>query len=427
MPLVLSPDDQRAALEKGSSELRFLLERHNVDNELQAMIYHSGILNLPVLATIASSAGELKDLVKAEFGIDSGAGLADRVRVANLLVAWENATVRSKKQSEIEGELATKHLIKPMTSSDYIAMRQSWEARFWPLDDEFVPARSYLEKRADEMEQDDLKAEALTTVITKDQDDPDVLVPVWSSSGAMTMKKGAQVIDDPRNPEQLRKRLKVLSIGIMFLGLKHSNRKFLQGLNPQLFEDYVTYLLSEHCFYLQGKTAEGFNITGPSWNQLLIYEFQVRRRAWQLVQNTGLDFKDALRQAWQDPVVKERFLTTPVALSASSSSKRHWEPNHEGNTSTRKAPKGASKGRTAVGGKGKGKGKRSASERLNMASRTPDGDPICFGYNDFNTRCRNKGCRFKHVCGGCFEKHPIYACRAGNRAAETQGGGKGHE
>ena len=429
MPLALTQQEISEALEKGSSELRFLFERNNVDNDLQAMIFHSGILTLPVLATIASTATELKDLVKTEFGVDSTAGLADRVRVANLLVAWENATVRAKKQSEIEGELTTKHLIKPMTSSDYIAMRQAWEARFWPLDDEFVPARSYLEKRADEMEQDDLQAEPLTSVITKDQDNQDVLVPVWSSSGTMTMKKSSGCTEEPRNPEQLRKRIKVLSLGLMFLGMKHTNRKFLQNLNPQLFEDYVTYLLSEHCYFLQGRSAEGFNIVGPSWAQLLIYEFQVRRKMWQLVQNEGKDVKDALRSSWQDPVIKERYLTTPVALSASSGSKRQWDSSANQSNFGKKA-KGAGRGGGTSTGKGKGKGKgKSAAEKLNISSRSPDGDPICFGYNDFHTRCRNKGCRFKHICGGCFGKHPVYACSSANKAAgaETQGGGKGRE
>lgn len=425
-PLNLTADEKLAALEKGSSEIRFLMERNNVDNDIQAMLYHSGICTLPVLATIASSAGELKTLVKDEFGVDSDANLAARVRVANLIVAWENATVRARKQSEVEGELGTKHLVKPITNSDYIAMRQSWETRYWPIEEEYVPARAYLEKRAEELEQDDLKAEPLTAVITKDQEDPDVLIPVWSSTGVMTMKKGSQAAEEPKTPEQLRKRLKVMMTGIMFLALKHTNRKFLQGINPQLCEDYVTYLLSDHCYLLQGRTADGFNIPGPSWQQLLVYEFQIRRKAWILVQG-GADFKDALRQSWQDPVIKERFLTTPVALSSSHSHKRTWEhAGDSGNGGKKSGGKGNMRGGSKGKGKG-GKGGKSATERLNIASRTPGGEPICFSYNDFNVRCKNKKCRFKHVCGACFDKHPIYACRAGVRPAETQGGGKGSD
>jgi hypothetical protein len=84
MPLQLTPAEALAALAMGSSELRYLMERNFVDNDLQSFLYHSGVISLPVLATVASSAAELKDLVKDEFGIVAGASLAARVRVAPL-------------------------------------------------------------------------------------------------------------------------------------------------------------------------------------------------------------------------------------------------------------------------------------------------------------------------------------------------------
>ena len=433
-PPVLDAQQKAEALQKGSSELKFLLEKNNVDNDLQAYLYHSGILTVPVFATIASTTEELKTLLKDEFEVDVAASLQQRVRVANLIVCWEAAQSRTKRQSELEGELATKHLVKPMATTEYNSMRQAWEARFWPVDDDLVPARSYLERRAEDFEQEDFKAESLTSVINKEQDDGETLTPVWSTSGALQMKKAAQTIDEPKNAEQLRKRIKVLSMGLMFLGIRHSNRAWLQGLNPQVFEDYVCYLLSEHCFLMTGRSAEGFAISGPSWAQLLLYEFQVRKKAWQMVQNEGATFKDALRAAWRDPVVKERFLTTPVALTSAAQPKRSWDGGaSESQDGHGKRPKGNKKGSGrgkggGAKGKGKGKGKgKTASDRLGIASRTPDGQAVCFSYNDFNVRCRDKNCRFTHVCGLCSARHPAYACSKGNRAqtAETQGGGAG--
>jgi len=431
-PLVLTAAEKTAALEMGASDLKFLLQKHGVHEDLQAGLFHVGVRTIPVLATLATTLTELKDIVKDEFGVDAAAGILERVKVANLLVAWEAATSRTKKQSEIEGELQSRNLVKPMASSEYAGMVTAWERRYWQLDEDVIPARSYLEKRAELIEQNDYKAESLTTVITKEQDDPDILVPVWSSSGALQMRKGSQTVEEPRNAEQLRKRLKTLSLGLMFLGLRHSNRGELQNINPQLFEDFVTYLLGEHCYGMLGKTAEGFVVSGPSWSQLLVYEFQVRRKAWYLVQHDNLPFCDALKQAWRDPVVKERYLTTPVALSATNiSAKRNWEGGQEweGGKKPKGSGKGKGKGKGGKGGKSGGKGTktRPASERLNISSKTPDGKPICYGYNDVNVRCRQKPCRFEHLCGNCFGKHPAYACSPGNRAqgAETQGSGTG--
>ena len=131
-------------------------------------------------------------------------------------------------------------------------------------------------------------------------------------------------------------------------------------------------------------------------------------------------------------MVKERYLTTPVALSATNiSAKRNWEGGQEweGGKKAKGSGKGKGKGKGSKGGKSCGKGTktRPASERLNISSKTPDGKPICYGYNDVNVRCRQKPCRFEHLCGNCFGKHPAYACSPGNRAqgAETQGSGTG--
>jgi hypothetical protein len=418
MALALTPAEIDAALEKGGSELKFLLERNKVDTELQAMLYHSEITTMGVFVTFVKDSDELKQVVKDSFGIDGSANLGNRVRVANLLVAFQLAQGRVTEQSKLEGELSAKHIIKPMTTSEYSSMKVAWERRYWPLEDEQIPGRSYLERRADELEQEDFRSEPLTTVLSKEQDDPDVLVPVWSSTGALQMKKGAQQVEEPKNPEALRKRLKLLGLGLMFLGIRHSNRPYLQGLTPQLFEDYLTYLLSEHCYYLQGKSAEGYNISGPSWAQLLIYELQVRKKAWWLVQSGGTPFADALRAAWKDPVVKERYLTTPVAL-AGVPFKRSVESDSGSSAKRSKGAKGKGRGKPSKG-RGKGKGTKSVTDRLGISMTTPDGDGICFGYNDFATRCRDRNCRFKHVCGACFGKHPVYACRPNNRA-ETQG------
>ena len=184
-PLVLTQAEVLAAMDEGSSDLKFLLEKQSVDNDLQALLYHVGVRTIPVLATFASSAAELKDIARSEFGVDPTASIQSRVRVANLLVAWEVATTRTRKQSEIEGELQSKNLIKPMATSEYTSMIQSWEKKYWELDDDIIPAKSYLEKRAELIEQDDYKAESLNTVITREQDDPDILFPVWSASGSL--------------------------------------------------------------------------------------------------------------------------------------------------------------------------------------------------------------------------------------------------
>ena len=64
------------------------------------------------------------------------------------------------------------------------------------------------------------------------------------------------------------------------------------------------------------------------------------------------------------------------------------------------------------GAKKKGKVTRDPipEELKGCHSRTPKNEPICFNFN--LGRCRNKKCKFRHVCckPGCYGKHPISQC-----------------
>ena len=47
---------------------------------------------------------------------------------------------------------------------------------------------------------------------------------------------------------------------------------------------------------------------------MLPYEIEIRAQAYRLV-HKGRSLKDALKEAWNDPILKERNFTTPLAFS----------------------------------------------------------------------------------------------------------------
>jgi hypothetical protein len=282
MVLVLTPDEVIAAMHSASSDLKFLFDREQVPTATQAMFYHVGITTNSKLASFATTVAELKTVVAKEFGIDQTTSLAMRVQVANLICAFNTACARTTKMDEVAGELEARRMQKPMPTSEYLTMIRCWETKWWALDDKDKPARSYLEKKADEIEQGEIRAEALATVINYEEDDVDVLTPVWDAAGVLKMRKGSTSVPEPANPEQLRKRVMILGTGLMALAMRHTNRTFLQGMTPQTFQSYLTYLLGDFVYQLTGRNAEGHTIAAPSWNQLLVYELEIRKRAWRL-------------------------------------------------------------------------------------------------------------------------------------------------
>lgn len=420
MPITLTADEEEAAMKVGSSELKFLFDRERVPSEVQAKFYHIGVVTNAKLSAFAGSSDELKEVLAKEFEIDAKKSLAERVMVANILCVYQTAASRTTKLDEIAGELEARHMPKPLPMSEYTGMISNWETKWWPLEEKDKPSRGYLEKKADEIEQGELRAEALTSVLSYYEDDPDLLTTVWDASGTLKMKKGAASVAEPANPEQLRHRITLLGTGLMCLAIRNPNRAYLQGLTPQNFQAYLSYLLGDFVWQLTGRSSEGMTVAKPSWQQLLIYEIEIRKKAWRSVYTSSMPFGQALENAWRDPVVKERFFTTPVAFSAlsrpmvSTSNNSTWQDRStDGQYQKTKKVKNKK-------GKGAGKGK---VNKFGCAIRTPEGKTICFGYNSAATKCKNRGCNHQHVCGKCFGKHPMYACTNAGAAAETQGSG----
>ena len=180
------------------------------------------------------------------------------------------------------------------------------------------------------LENGEFRAELLSEVMSKDEVDPDVMVPVFS------VKKGTTSVPLPTGPEQLRRRLTVMLHAIMMLALKHSNREEIQDVNRDLFERYKDYMLG-----LSSTDLQGNQVQTPPWSLILSYEQAVRKRAYTLMITDHLKLGAALELAWKCAVTKERHFITPLALyskrsfpqSSASSSWGDWNPKGKGKSS----------------------------------------------------------------------------------------------
>ena len=110
----------------------------------------------------------------------------------------------------------------------------------------------------------------------------------------------------------------------------------------------------------------------------------------------GKTFAEALRASWQEASVKERHFITPLSLYAKRSAPA-WE---------QKGSAGKGEG-GAKGGARRGPKVRSEGKAKKGASNTPEGNPSA---SDTIPGQVARKCLFWHVCGKCFQEHPIYAC-----------------
>ena len=156
----------------------------------------------------------------------------------------------------------------------------------------------------------------------------------------------------------------------------------------------------------------GNTVGGPPWNLVLSYEHEIRREAVRETERKGTLFRDALLAAWKDPIIKERYFTTPLSLkrsraTSSSSANDNYQDQHK--VARVDQDKGNTKGTGKGTGKGKTKGK-GGSKDGNCKAKTPDGKLICYRFNNEAESCTKAKCNYLHVCGRCFKDHPLFRC-----------------
>jgi hypothetical protein len=355
MAVELTEEQISKCFEEASSDLKFLFDKEGVDRLTQARLYEAGVHTVKQLAVLCKDVDELRGMAKEALDIDPTKGLREKAKLSRVLVAFEMAKVRSAKIAEMEGDATVREVPKSLAANDFHGMRDAFEAKHWELEDRRAPSRTYLEKKLEAIEKNDLRVEPLSEVTNvKEDDGGDTLRTIWDSQGNLSAVKKSAKVDLPQDAEGLRHRVTLMGSCWLFAGLQQTNREYLKGLAPQLFQDYLDYLLGEHVFGLVVKGSGGTYVgSGPSWQVLLNYEFEIRVKAYKSIQK-GMKFKDALVQAWSDPVVKERYFTTPVAWEAMGGVKRKYKEDDD--KDVRKVRNDKDKGKPKGKGKGQGTG-----------------------------------------------------------------------
>ena len=110
---------------------------------------------------------------------------------------------------------------KPIPQTEYMAMRQAFAQKFGEPEDKHVPAKECIERKLHELETGEFRAEPLNEVLSRDEIDPDTLVPQWDSKGtSLVLKKATSKGAMPSGPEQLRLRLTVMQNALLTIGLQ---------------------------------------------------------------------------------------------------------------------------------------------------------------------------------------------------------------
>ena len=394
---VIGPRTLAESLRLGSSDLRFTLGRNDVPEEMQAHFFENGVTNVNKFSSFFRDEADLINVLRTDFNVDAAASLQDRAKVAAIICSWKETVTKAKRQAEVEAEMNSREWTKPIPTGDYVQLRNYFQKNVGIVEDRVMPSKEYLEKKLQELENGEFRAETLAEVVSKDEIDPDVLVPVFDSKGSLSVKKGSTTVPMPTGPEQLRRRLSVMQNCLMMLSMKHVGREEIQDVSKDVFDKYKDYILGDYVWGLSSTDLNGQQIQTPPWGLVLSYEHAVRKRAYSLMLSERLMLGAALEKAWKCPTTKERHFITPLALY----SKRSYAPSTNPGTGTWN-PKGK--------GKGKSKSTTKGGQKGSGSGQGPNGEKICYRFN--SGKCNYKGCKFVHMCNKCFKTgHNALNCK----------------
>lgn len=144
-------------LDRGSSDLRFLLQRQGIEDGHQRKLFTAGVDTLDKFSAFATGEPDLFAVLKDEFGLDPSASLAARGQVASFVAAWKASKVRVQRQAEVEAEQDTREWTKPIPTAEYLLLRQAYTKAHGTLDEKVLPSKEYLEKKLQEVEHGEFK------------------------------------------------------------------------------------------------------------------------------------------------------------------------------------------------------------------------------------------------------------------------------
>ena len=147
----LTPEEKTVFIEKANPEFFAMLTKRDIDDDFIAKLVKINVNSIDVFAAFAQSEDDLYATLKKYFEIDPD-DLMGRVKASKIVVAWQYAKTRTVKIMENDGENEVRQRPKDVPLEAMVAMHEAYEKAYWIIEEDRQPARSYMERKLDEIE-----------------------------------------------------------------------------------------------------------------------------------------------------------------------------------------------------------------------------------------------------------------------------------
>ena len=399
-------------LEGLDGDFRGLLDGKKVQKDLQVRLGRKKIDSVEMFAVLADSRDDFREALKTQLQLDPASDPTHLPEQAKLVVAWEAARQRMQSKGEKEAQAATEREPKSIPTNEFLNLKKQFEKTYYNLREEEIPSRNSLEDLAEQLETGDWRAMSLKEVASKADTESDSR---WASMtvgklGMVRLKKSSVETPAPKDLEEYRQKLKLLGHHYVFLKMLHPNRREIADVTPFTFLQLGDYMLSRRVAKLTSENDQGESVHTPSLKQVLTYDFYLRKKmVEEMSGETPLG--ESLKSAMECAVTKERYFTTPLAVSAATqASTRSRSPAPPATYQNQ------TKGKGQAGRKGRGK---KGGRKGTYHSVTPEGRQICYAFNSASESCDGT-CGRVHACQICFGPHGAHQHAAESKKTQPK-------
>ena len=447
--------------EKIEARLLAILSNCEVDDAIIDKFGENGITKLTIFSYIAETRDKLSELLdKAPFDLNNGT-LADSLKKAAVLAAWDAAKGLRECEVKKQSERIAANLPPELKEGELETAVKLFEKNFYELSVYTTPSKAFFERLMGQCE-GHFEPVNLKFATNLDQQDKNQTTAYGIDLAGGLLRQTASkpfAIPMPRNPESLRARLRLLGVGWMFCKGRYPSKPQLRSVSVSEFDNLIEYLYGPKVWGLCHNDASGNPVSSPTIDHVLCYLWAIFKRVADDL-NNGIDFATALKAARDHSETKILHFINPFSTAVNTSECRactapglaeRMRPTEkeetptsrptlkatsqtsaaQGSTATMskskknrlkkqakvaemakaikdvRKPGGKPKAVLALGNggdrdqqKGAGKGKRQGK----LKDKTSNGKTICFNWSK-GKDCHTEPCPHEHCCRICEGKH----------------------
>ena len=260
-----------------------------------------GVTSTAILAGVAINEEDARAVAREDLQLDG------RIMISTVFVAWESARDAKKAQTKHDSDAKAQGLPLTIQRCQFNTLKSCFESAHHRLSAKECPAKAYVETRLEQIDEGELKPEALSDVVALDQEDKEDNV-----SGNLTIgKDGGWQLRKPRahrvmpaTTEEFRRKYKLMAVHWQIVALKFPNKAFARGLTLQTFADLCDWFLGDEVALLKGHDDTGNENVPASWKAVLTCEFETRKAALRRVSYDNTSLAVALEDARKSPEIR---------------------------------------------------------------------------------------------------------------------------